>query len=322
MSDLFVDLNDLERVGSGLARPECVLTTRSGDLFVSDKRGGVSVIRTTGETEFIEAKNRPDGFLPNGIALLPDRSFLIADLGPGAGVWHMTGDGTLTPRLLEIDGRPLPPTNFVGIDRENRIWVTVSTWNVPREKSLRKGFADGFIIVIPPGGEARIVAEGIGFTNEAIIDPTGRWLYVNETIGQRTSRFPVHADGSLGAKEVVAQYGPGTFPDGLTFDAEGGVWIVSVVSNRVIRTSAEGVQHIVLEDADPRDLEAVAAAFDNDRFGRPEMDLGGKRPLGNLSSIAFGGDDLGTVYLGSLFGEHILRFRCPIKGAEPVHWAF
>ena len=322
MTALSVDLNDLERVGSNLARPECVLTTRSGDLFVSDKRGGVSVIGRSGETEFIEAKNRPEGFLPNGIALLPDRSFLIADLGPGAGVWHMARDGTLTPRLVEIDGRPLPPTNFVGIDRERRIWVTVSTWQFPREKSFKKGFADGFIIVIPPGGEARIVAEGIGFTNEAIIDPTGRWLYVNETIAQRTSRFPVQADGSLGAKEVVAQYGPGTFPDGLTFDAEGGVWIVSVVSNRVIRTSAGGLQAVVLEDSDPRDLEAVAAAFEADRFGRAEMDIGARRSLGNLSSIAFGGNDLDTVYLGSLFGEQIFHFRSPIKGAEPVHWAF
>jgi SMP-30/Gluconolactonase/LRE-like region len=317
-----ISLNDVEFVGSGLARPECVLTTRSGDLFVSDKRGGVSIVRGNGETIFIEGRNRPEGFLPNGIALLPDRSFLIADLGPGAGVWHMGEDGTLTPRLMEVEGRPLPPTNFVGIDREDRTWVTVSTWQIPREPAFKKGFADGFIIMMPKGGDAQIVAEGIGFTNEAIVDPTGRWLYVNETVAQRTSRFPIRADGSLGTKEVVAQYGPATFPDGLTFDAEGGVWIVSVASNRVIRTAADGRQDLVLEDADPRDLERVAAAFDSDRFGRAEIDSGRHRQLKNLSSIAFGDGDLRTVYLGSLFGDRIARFRSPIKGAEPVHWTF
>jgi sugar lactone lactonase YvrE len=317
-----VGLGDIGFVGAGLVRPECVLTTRTGDLFVGDKRGGIGVVRKDGHTEFIAAGNRPEGFLPNGIALLPDRSFLIADLGPGGGVWHMAQDGTLTPRLMEIDGRPLPPTNFVGIDREERIWVTVSTWKVPREQSFRKGVADGFIIVMPKDGAARIVAENVGFTNEAIVDPTGRWLYVNETIAQRTSRYPIQADGSLGARETVGQYGPATFPDGLTFDAEGGVWIVSVASNRVIRTTADGTQEIVLEDADPADLELVARAFEEDRFGRSEIDSGGRRTLANLSSIAFGGEDLRTVYLGSLFGERIAYFRSPIQGAAPIHWTF
>jgi sugar lactone lactonase YvrE len=317
-----ISLGNVGFIGEGLARPECVLTTRSGDLFASDKRGGVSIIRKNGETSFIEARDRPDGFLPNGIALLPDRSFLIADLGPGAGVWHMAQDGTLTPRLMEIDGRPLPPTNFVGIDARERMWVTVSTWQIPREPAFKKGFGDGFIIMMPQGGDARIVADGIGFTNEAIVDPTGQWLYVNETVGQRTSRFPIRADGSLGTKELVAHYGPATFPDGLTFDAEGGVWIVSVASNRVIRTAVDGKQEIVLEDADPANLERVAEAFENDRFGRAEIDSGRHRTLANLSSIAFGDEDLGTVYLGSLFGGRIARFRSPVRGAEPIHWTF
>jgi sugar lactone lactonase YvrE len=308
-------------IGSGLSRPECVLTTRSGDLFVSDKRGGVSWISPGGATRLIQARNAPDGFLPNGIALLPDRSFLIADLGPGGGMYHLAQDGTLTPRLLEIDGRRLPPTNFVGIDAKSRIWVTVSTWQIPREQAARKDFADGFIILIDERGP-RIVAEGLGFTNEAIVDPTGQWLYVNETIGRRNSRFPIRPDGSLGPKEVVAQFGAGTFPDGFAFDSEGGVWVVSVVSNRVIHIDRDGRQTIVMEDADPATLARVEDAFQSDRYGRAEMDSGSGRPLRNLSSIAFGGPDLRTAYLGSLFGDSIFVVPSPVQGAAPVHWDF
>lgn len=307
-------------IGSGLSRPECVLTTRSGDLFVSDKRG-VSWIRPDGVTTLIQARNAPEGFLPNGIALMPDRSFLIANLGPGGGVYHLTQEGELTPRLLEVDGKRLPPTNFVGIDRQSRIWVTVSTWSIPREQAARKDYADGFIVLLDARG-ARIVAEGLGFTNEAIVDPSGNWLYVNETIGRRNSRFPIRPDGSLGAKEVVAQFGAGTFPDGFAFDAEGGVWVVSVVSNRVIRVTADREQTIVMEDADPETLARVEEAFQTDRYGRPEMDTGRTRPLRNLSSIGFGGPDLRTAYLGSLFGESIFTFPSPVRGAEPVHWSF
>lgn len=321
MAGFPVQLDDLKYVGSGLSRPELVLTTRSGDFFVSDKRGGISTFRHDGPVKLIQAQNGPEGFLPNGFALLADRSFLIANIGPTGGVYHMTPDGVLTPRLLEINGHTLPPTNFVGIDNEDRIWVTVSTWLIPREPSFRKGYADGFIIVIDKRG-ARIVAEHIASTNEAIVSPNGEWLYVNETMGQRTSRYRIKPDGSLGAKELVAQYGPATFPDGMTFDAEGGVWIVSVASNRVVRVDAKGKQEILLEDADPENLKRVAEAFESGNFGRPQVDSGRDRKLANLSSLAFGDEDLHTVYLGSLFGERIPYFRTPVKGAEPIHWNF
>ena len=35
---------------------------------------------------------------------------------------------------------------------------------------------------------AHIVADGIGFTNECRVDPTGKWLYVNETTAKRVSQ--------------------------------------------------------------------------------------------------------------------------------------
>jgi len=316
-----LDLGDIEFIGSELDRPECVMATRSGDLFVPYKGGGVSIVHANGRTETIHAKGAPEGFLPNGIALLPDRSFLIANLGPTGGVYHMAQDGTLRPKLLEIEGRQLEPTNFVGIDRQSRIWVTVSTRMIPREQAMRKGYGDGYIILIDERG-ARIVAENIGFTNEALVDPTGQWLYVAETIARRTSRFPIRSDGSLGPKEVFAEYGACTFPDGFAFDSEGAVWIVSVVSNRVIRATPDGRHEILLEDADAAQIQEAEEAFQNDRYTRKHLDSGGKRLLGNLSGIAFGGPDLRTIFLGSLFGTRLATFRSPVAGAEPVHWNF
>jgi sugar lactone lactonase YvrE len=315
-----LSIKDLEFVGEQLERPETVLATRSGDIFMPDKRGGISIVRADGTTELVRARNAPAGFLPNGFAVLADRSFLIADLGNG-GVWHMSADGELTPRLMEINGRRLEPTNFVGIDAKGRTWISVSTRLVPREQSMRKGHADGYIILLDDKG-ARVVAEGIGFTNEAIVDPTGNWLYVNETIARCTSRFAIGEDGSLGPREVFAQYGAGTWPDGFAFDAEGGVWIVSVVSNRVIRAMPDGSQHIVLEDVDRVQLDECERAFQSGSYTRQHLDSGGKRRLGNLSGIGFGGADLKTVYLGSLFGKQIATFRSPIAGARPVQWDF
>ncbi len=315
------DIASLRFVGEGLQRPECVLATRKGELFMSD-REGVAVIGPDGATRRIAARGAPEHFMPNGIALMPDRSVLIADLGLGGGVWRMTLDGAIAPWLQEVDGLPLHPTNFVGLDHAGRIWVTVSTRLVPREQAMKRGYGDGYIILVDQRG-ARIVAEGIGFTNEAIPDPAGRYLYVNETQGRRISRLPILADG-LGPREVVCEFEEGIWPDGMAHDAEGGVWVVSVISNRVLRVDTRtGKAELFLEDADAEDVARAEASWRSGELTpRPLLDAGGKRLLGNASSLAFGGPDLRTLYIGTLFGDCIAVADAPVAGAVPVQWEF
>ena len=312
---------DISTIGGGMQRPECVLATRSGDLFCSDSRGGYNLVKPSGDSRFIKAIGAPDDFMPNGIALMPNRDILAANLADSSGVWRIEPDGQASLFLAEADGMALPPVNFVGLDRMGRLWISVSTWARPRHPSFRKGWADGFIAVHDRGA-TRIVAEDIAFTNEAIVDPTGAWLYVNETIGQRTSRYPIRADASLGRRQTVAEYPPGTFPDGFTFDAEGGVWIVSVASNRIIRVDRNGAQHLIVEDADQKAMEQLNAAFDRGDAVRDLIETGATRALANIASIAFGGPDLQTAYMGSLSHHGIQTFQSPIRGAAPAHWAF
>jgi len=314
-------LADVTFIGDGLQRPECVLATRRGVLYVSD-REGYATLAPDGAVTRVRAKNPPEHFLPNGIALLADGSVLIADLGLGGGVWNMAPDGTLTPWLMDVDSMRLHPTNFVGQDAAGRHWVTVSTRLVPREQAMVRGYADGYIILVDQAG-ARIVAEGIGFTNEAIPDPAGRYLYVNETQGRRISRLEILGD-RLGPRETVCEFEEGIWPDGMAHDAEGGVWIVSVVSNRVLRIdTATGRAELFLEDADLLDVaDAEAAWRSGSAMPRPLLDIGGKRILGNASSLAFGGPDLRTLYVGTLLGSRIAMVKVPVAGAPPAHWRF
>lgn len=313
--------SNISVLGSGMQRPECVLATKSGDLFCSDSRGGYNIVKPDGKSQFINARGAPDDFMPNGIALLPNRDVLAANLAESSGVWLIKPDGEASLFLSEIDGVPLPPPNFVGLDSKSRVWITVSTRVSPRGASFKKGFADGFVAVHDDRG-TRIVADNIGYTNEGIVDPSGQWLYVNETVAQRTSRFAIKDDASLGPRETVAEYPPATYPDGFTFDAEGGIWLVSVASNRVIHVDRDGEQNIVVEDADPVEMERIAVAFDDGSFDREMIEIGSTRPLRNIASIGFGGADLHTVYMGSLAHEGIQTFRSPVKGAPLVHWEF
>lgn len=315
-----VELEALAFVGQGLKRPECILSTRAGSLFVSDWEGGVARLAPDGG---ITRTLEPEGWLrPNGIGLRPDGSFLIAHLGDDSGgLYHLLPDGALRPILLEIDGTPLPPSNYPLEDEAGRIWLTVSTRRVPRDTAYRADIADGFIILIDDRG-ARIAADGLGYTNEIRIDPSGDWLYVNETFARRMSRFRLAADGALSDKETVTEFGPGSFPDGMAFDSEGAVWVTCIVSNRVIRVLPDGRQELILEDADGEHLDWVETAYQERRLGRPHLDKIPSRRLRNISSLAFGGPDLKTVYLGCLLGDSIAHFRSPIAGLPPPYWDF
>jgi hypothetical protein len=318
-----IGVADLQFIGQDLARPECVVTTASGDVFVSDKRGGITCLRADGRQSFL-AGRAVDGFLPNGFSLLPDRSFAVANIGHLGGAWRLMPDGELIPEVIEANGMALPPTNFVHAEERDgglRLWVSVSTRHVPREQAFAREIADGYVVLKDRKG-VRIVADGLGFTNETKVDPSGRWLYVNETIARRLSRFAIGARGDLGPRETVAEFGAGTFPDGFEFDAEGGIWIASVVSNRLLRLAPDGSQSVILEDADPAAVARAERHYAENRLARAAIDAGRNRTLGNLSSVAFGGPDLRTVFLGSLFAPRIATFRSPIAGATPPHWRY
>lgn len=320
-----LSLADVSLLGSGLSRPECVLATAKGDLYTADWRGGVAHLKPDG-TQALYAgttADLPEGLRPNGIALEPDGSFLLANLGSETGgVWRLTRDGQVSAFWTQIDGMPIAPSNYLVRDHLGRLWLTVSTTLVPRSLDYRREARSGFIAVMDGRG-ARIVAEGLGFTNECQVSPDRRWLYVNETYGRRLSRFALRDDASLGPKEVVYEFGAGQFPDGLAFDEEGRIWIAGVISNQLMRLDPEhGRCEIVLSETDAGHVDWVEAAYAANALGRPHMDTNPSTTLRNLSSIAFGGPDLRTAYLGCLLGDAIGVVRLPVAGIPPVHWGY
>ncbi|HBK06313.1 MAG TPA: hypothetical protein DDZ81_10665 [Acetobacteraceae bacterium] len=316
-----IGLASIRRIGTGLKRPECVLADQRGNLYTADWRGGVAHIRPDG-TQVLYActlpGNRPAR--PNGIALRRDGSFLFTDLGTDlGGVFALSRDGTVRPFLEAVDGIPLPPSNFVVEDAQGRVWITVSTRHVPRALGYRHDVADGFIVLVDRRG-ARIVADGLGYTNEVVLDASGNWLYVNETFARVTSRFPVRHDGSLGQREVFVEHGAGTYPDGMAFDEDGHLWIVSIISNRVLRVSPDRAIATIVEDCDPEHLAWVERAYIAGEIDRPHLDDVKSQMLRNISSIAFGGTDRRTAYLGCLLDDAIYAFRSPVAGLAPAHW--
>ncbi|MEM8552335.1 MAG: SMP-30/gluconolactonase/LRE family protein [Pseudomonadota bacterium] len=324
MRSVLIAVDKLKTHGAGLKRPECVLAHASGLLFAADwtGSGGVSILDpATGAMVRHLAADPAANLKPNGIALCADGSFLITRLDDAAGgVFRLFPDGSHETVLEEVEGAPLPPTNFVAEDAAGRLYVTVSTRRVPRHLAANGAVRDGFIVLKEPGRAAQVVALGLGYTNECLLSADGRTLFVNETFGRATIGFPVNADGTLGVPHPIAKYGDGIFPDGLALDRYGGLWVVSIISNTVLRLAPDGSREIVVADRERHRISAVEAAWRDGTLDRTLLDAPHTGRLKNVSSIAFGGPDLRTAYLGCLLGDHIASFTAPVAGHGLPHY--
>ncbi|MBU2879907.1 MULTISPECIES: SMP-30/gluconolactonase/LRE family protein [Aliiglaciecola] len=320
-----MSINDAQFIGSGLVRPECVLATKAGNLYVSDFRGGVTKISSTGQVQFIGGEDVEGlGKLkPNGICMLADGSFLVAHLGDDSGgIYRVYRDNKIEPFLTEVEGQALPPTNFILLDHQERLWITVSTRQSPRAKGYRRDVADGFIVLVDGYGP-RIVADNIGYTNEVCVTPDGKTLYANATFARQTLAFDIDENNNLGNRRIVAQYQKGIFPDGLTMDESGFLWITSIVSNSILRVDPKTSQvDLMMQDVEERHVNWVEDAFIQGAMNSSHLSTAQSKVFKNISSLAFGGLDRRTLYLGCLLGEAVAVLYGAVTGVAPAHWNF
>jgi sugar lactone lactonase YvrE len=308
---------DLAQIGSGLNRPECVLAAPDGSLYTGDWTLGIARTAPDGTTgPAVEADLIGQGFLPNGIALTADGDFLFANLGEAGGVWRVGPRGEARPFATEVAGRPIPPANFVLVDGD-RVWITVSA-STRKHAHFTAEEKTGQILLVQDG-KVTVAADGLTWTKELRLSPDGKHLFVNETFACRTTRYDVAADGAL-TNPLRLAFPAGTFPDGLAFDEEGALWIICVVSNRLIRVAPDLTWTVVFEDIDHGALETIASAHAKGCLTRDQIVQSRGARVSNLSSIAFGGPDLKTLYLGGLGIGAVQVLRSPVAGVPMAHW--
>jgi sugar lactone lactonase YvrE len=307
---------DLSEIGSGLNRPECVLAAPDGSLYTGDWTLGIARIAPDGTTgPAVEVDLIAQGFRPNGIALRPDGDFLITNMARSGGVWRVSTRGDVSPFATEVAGRPIPPTNFVLVDGE-RTWITISA--TERKHDHFTSAANTGQILLVKDGQVSVAADGLNWTNEVRVSPGGDYLFVNETFACRTTRYDIAPDGTL-SSPVQLGFPQDIYPDGMAFDAEGGLWIACVISNRLVRVAPDLTWTILFEDPDPA-LADIASSYAKGELTWDQISQSQGSRLSNLSSIAFGGPDLKTIYLGGLGHNSVRVLRSPVPGAPMSHW--
>lgn len=333
LKDFRITRDDLQFIGSGLQRPECILAEPDGTLWSADARGGVMRIAPDGEQTLIAqqaddrfagtadlAKRFTEGTLPNGLAFARNGDFLIANFGTDC-LEIMDREGRSRVLYDSIDGQPIGKVNFVLRDSRDRIWVTVSTRIRNWMDAIRPGIADGFIAMADERG-LRIVADGLHFTNEIRFDANEEYLYAVETCGRRITRFRVGKDGDLSHRETFGprDFGPAGFPDGCAFDAYGNLWVTLVMAERLIALTPEGEVLTIFDDGRPDKIAALEAAYQAGQATAEHMMATRSSVTPWIASITFGGRDLRNAYIGTLFGDRIPYFRSPVAGLPMIHW--
>lgn len=117
------------------------------------------------------------------------------------------------------------------------------------------------------GAAVRRMDDGYIITNGPALSPDGRTLYHTDTLDKRVYAFDLAEDGALSNKRTFVEIDDGGYPDGMAVDVDGHVWVCTFGGWRIIRFDAQG-----------RKVGEV-------RF-----------PCANITKLAFGGDDLRTVY--------------------------
>ncbi|NND89302.1 MAG: SMP-30/gluconolactonase/LRE family protein [Granulosicoccus sp.] len=298
---------------------------RSGLLLTPDwsGNGGISVIDPGGTTHSIQSRWHTP-LRPNGIALEGGGTVLLAHLGDQrGGIYRLYPHGEVEPVVHTVEGIPMPPANYVVQDSDGRIWVTVSTRLTPRAADYRASAQSGFIAVATAGStDARIVADGLGYTNECVIDEQRGHVWVNETFARRLTRFELRNmhPVKLGKGVCMCTFGAGTYPDGLALDEQGHLWVSSIVSNRIVRISPHGEAHLMFEDSDPSHLAWTEEAFAANALGREHLDIARSRWVKNLSNLAFGGPARQRLFLGNLLGDTLPYIDSEYTGVAMPHW--
>jgi sugar lactone lactonase YvrE len=200
-----------------------------GRLWVSDMHGHrVVTITPEGAMETVaEIPGRPSGigFLPDGtpiVVSMADRK--LVRLTPG-------GPKPYADLASLVSGDP----NDMVVDAKGRAYVGNFGFDLLGGAEMKP--AD--LVLVEPGGAARVVARDLQFPNGMVITPDGRRLIVAETFGGRLAAFDIRDDGSLERRANFADIGERT-PDGIALDAEGCVWASCFNDDEFIRVAEGG----------------------------------------------------------------------------------
>jgi D-xylono/L-arabinono-1,4-lactonase len=183
--------------------------------------------------------------------------------GGGDGLFLWRAGGHRRTIIREVAGEILAFNDLI-VGPRGRIYAGTIYWG-PNGMEKR-----GRLYLIEPDCSARVVDDGIELANGLGFSPDDRTLYFTDSAARKIYSYDVQPDnGELQNKRAfVSVPGDEGIPDGLTVDGDGFVWSAQWYGAQAVRYDPEGA------------VERRVAV-----------------PVTQVSSLAFGGDDLTDLYI-------------------------
>ncbi len=227
---------------------------RDGKLWFSDMRTNqVMTVDLDGHVETVVKVPEQ----PSGLGWLPDGRLLVVSMMDRR-LLRLEPDG-----LVQVaDLRELASfyCNDMVVDGQGRAYIGNFGYAF-NDPSAPPKLAE--IVLVTPGGDARIVADDLAFPNGMVITPDGRTLVVAESLAARLTAFDIEPDALLTRRRVWAQFDERGFearldferiaPDGICLDAEGAMWVASPAGSIEVLRGLQGgeVTHRVKVETRP-----------------------------------------------------------------------
>jgi sugar lactone lactonase YvrE len=212
----------------GLAFPECP-RWHDNALFFSDMHAG-AVWRIDAHGAATKVLELPA--FPAGLGWLPDGTLQVVSMRDRR-LFRATPN-VLAP-LADLSAFAPGYTNDMVIDQDGRAYIGNFGFDLNADESPKPTV----LLCVEPDGAVRVATDDLWFPNGAVITPDNRTLLIAETFAARLTAFDIQRGGDLANRRVFANI-PGTYPDGICLDAEGGVWVSCAGGNRVIRVTGGG----------------------------------------------------------------------------------
>ena len=273
-----VPIEAFEIFATGVDHPECIAFDSNGVLWAGGEAGQIYRFTPEGKGEVVANLG---GFCA-GLAFSPQDELFVCNAS--LGVVRVKSSGEFSVFASEAAGQRMICPNYGVFDLAGNYYVTDSgQWKKNNGRLLR----------FTPDGQGEVLAGPMGYTNGLALSADEKRLFMVESNTDSVFRFEIGADGAVGAPELYMNE-CGRFPDGLTLDAEGNLYVCCYASDEIWRITPARQKSL----------------FAWDRWAIL---------LGSPTNMAFGGENLDEMYFANLARMTITRAKVPRRGQPLVN---
>jgi len=203
------------------------------------------------------------------LALTERDDTLAAVLGSRAILWRVADDSR-RDLGFRLEGWPSVRCNDARADPRGSLWVGSMRNNVNADGSDgAAGGKDGVLYRVERDGSAQVFRRDIGISNTVAWSPDGGRFYFGDTLANVVWAYDYDAEtGDIRNERPFFEGFSRGLPDGSTVDAQGYLWNCRFSGGCVVRVAPDGTIDRVVE-----------------------------MPVKNITTCAFGGPALSTLYI-------------------------